>query len=145
VCPPSVLKYVISNLKFSPIPPYQDECHAVFLCGVNYVAEEFRLCVKRVNVSEKQILKKEIFKDEIGQNGIGKGNCKQQKCIACYARYKWKKKFFLKWRRQIKFVFLKSRFSLLECQLLASATFLTPACCLPHILTYLFLLHVNLT
>jgi hypothetical protein len=60
-----VLKYFISNLKFSPIRPYQDECHAVFLCGVNYVAEEFRLCVKRVNVSKKHIFKKEIFKDEI--------------------------------------------------------------------------------
>ena len=64
MCPPSVLKYVISNMKFSHIRPYQDECHAVFLCGVNYVAEEFRLCVKRVNVSEKHIFKKEIFKDE---------------------------------------------------------------------------------
>jgi hypothetical protein len=48
-------------------------------------------------------------------------------------------------RRQIRFVFLIIWVSLLECQLLASATLLTLVGCLPDMMKHLFLLHVNIT
>jgi hypothetical protein len=78
VCPPSVLKYVISDFPFSPIPPYQEECLAVLSCCHNYIAEGIIVCVKRVADCDKQIFKKEIFKNEFRN------------------RTKWKWKYHLK-------------------------------------------------
>jgi len=48
--------------------------------------------VKRVAVCDKQIFETEILKHhlEIGQNGNGNENCKQQKRVASYVKYKGK-------------------------------------------------------
>ena len=64
MCPPSVLKYVTSNFPFSPIPPYQDECLAVFSCCHNYIAEGIIVCVERVAVWDSRYLNA-IFKHGI--------------------------------------------------------------------------------
>ena len=61
-----VLNYVISDFLFSPIPPYQNECLAVFSFCRSYIAEGIIVCVKRVADCDKQIFKTEVFKHEIG-------------------------------------------------------------------------------
>jgi len=59
-----VFQYVISDYPFSPIPPYQEECLAVFSFCHNYIAEGITVCVKRVAVCDKQIFRTEILKHE---------------------------------------------------------------------------------
>jgi CRISPR/Cas system CMR subunit Cmr6 (Cas7 group RAMP superfamily) len=89
-----------------------------------------------VDISEKQIFKKEIFKDEIINRAERnwKRNLETEK-MHCLLRTVQMEDEFFKMKQAIKYVFLKTWFSLLESQLLASATFLTPVCCLPDILT----------
>jgi hypothetical protein len=79
---------------FSPIPPYQDECLAVFLFCHNYIADQIIVCVKRVAVCDKQIFRWRFSntKLETGQNRIGYENRKQQKCVAYCVKCNRRKK-----------------------------------------------------
>ena len=93
MCRPSVLKYITSNFPLSPIPPYQDECSAVFSCCHNYIAEGIIVCVERVAVWDSRCLNRRFSntKLEIGQNGIGNENSKRMERVAYYVRYKRRK------------------------------------------------------
>jgi hypothetical protein len=74
VCRPSVLKYVTSNFPLSPIPPYQDECLAVFSCCHNYIAEGIIVCVERVAVWDSRCLKWRFSKKKLNKGKIGLEN-----------------------------------------------------------------------
>jgi hypothetical protein len=62
VCPPSVLKDVISYFPFSPISPYQDVLQYFHAVTIILLKDFF---VKRVADCDKQVFKTEIIKHEI--------------------------------------------------------------------------------
>jgi hypothetical protein len=97
-----VLKCVLGDFPFSPFPPHQDECLAVFACCHSFITKEIRPRVKRVALCDKQIFKKEILKHEIRNRTKWNWKiCKQQKHVAYYIRYMRNKKRFSEWKGQV--------------------------------------------
>ena len=136
MCLPSVLKYVINDFPFSPIPPHQDQCLAVFSCCDSYIVEGIIVCGKRVADCDKQIFKTEICKHEIRNRTKWKWKWNLQTAETCWILRKVYKEgeIFYKWKWQIIFVFLILFFLLIwNVSLLQPSSLLTPVFCLPDV------------